>query len=117
MASAAMQIMTIKESQGKFEGSEYHNFTLYCVNPVPSKGVIFGPTIEVIKIKAEDFSSALERNLKALNNPAVKSVEDLSGLMIRPFYSKFGGQGIVYSADDFILSLGETAPANGEKKK
>lgn len=109
MASSVMQILSIKDAgEGEFEGVKYHNVTLYCVKPVPDKGIIFGPSIEVIKFKAEDFYSAAEREIANLNNPAVKSVDDLEGLLIRPFYTKFGGKGIVYSADDFLLSLGES---------
>lgn len=121
MASSAMQILSIKESEGEYEGSKYHNVMLYCVKPVPDKGILFGPSIEVIKFKAEDFYSAAEREIANLKNPAVKSVNDLEGLLIRPFYTKFGGKGIVYSADDFLLSLGETekkpVPENAADKK
>lgn len=109
MASSVMQILSIKDAgEGEFEGVKYHNVTLYCVKPVPDKGILFGPSIEVIKFKAEDFYSAAEREIANLKNPAVKSVNDLEGLLIRPFYTKFGGKGIVYNADDFLLSLGET---------
>lgn len=126
MASSVMQILSIKDAgEGEFEGVKYHNVTLYCVKPEPDKGIIFGPSIEVIKFKSEDFYSAAEREIANLNNPAVKSVNDLEGLLIRPFYTKFGGKGIVYNADDFLLSLGETekktVPENAadkpEKKK
>ena len=45
--------------------------------------------------------AALDRNIKALNDPSIKSAADLAGVLITPVYNKFGG------CDDFTLALPE----------
>ncbi len=59
---------------------------------------------QVLKIKAENFLTALGRNVAALNKPEIKTVKDIEGLLIVPVYDKFG------NCNDFTLSLGEGAP-------
>lgn len=81
-----------------------------------NKALLFGPDTDDIKVKADVFAMELGRNIAILANPAVTKVQDLEGLLIVPFYNKYG------TCTGFNLSMGaesSTAPADiqPEKKK
>ena len=94
-----------KPKKTNVRGKPYDNFNLYCADyESQNKSLIFGPDFELLKIKAENFLTALGRNVAALNKPEIKTVKDIEGLLIVPVYDKFG------NCNDFTLSLGEGAP-------
>lgn len=97
----ALQIISCKRKAGDYEGRHYDNFVLTCADyESTNKSVVFGPDIEELKIKADAFSVSLGRNIGALNDPEIKVVQDIEGLLIVPVYNKFG------NVVDFTLSKG-----------
>ncbi len=108
-----LQIVSLKHKTGSYEGNNYDNYVIHCVDyESTNKVLIFGPDTEDIKIKADVFAMELGRNIAMLNSPAVKRVEDIEGLLIVPIYNKFG------NCTGFNLDLGAAAsePAKPEAK-
>lgn len=96
----AYTIVSVKEKQGEYNGVKYHNFIVYGINPdTTNSQVVAGAEVEEFKVKADNFVAILNRNIGALNNPDVKFVSDIIGLLISPVYNKFGG------VDDFTLAI------------
>ena len=81
-------MLTVKGVQrvsGTFEGREYDNLNLHCLNDTPSREMINGSACEIIKVKWCD--------LLAVFNGLVKNQADVSslvGLSITPFYDRNG---------------------------
>lgn len=98
----AYTIVSVKEQKGEYQGRQYHNFVVYGLNPdTTNPQIIVGAEVEQMKIKADNFITILGRNLGALNNPDIKTVKDILGLLISPSYDKFGG------VVDFTLAVPE----------
>lgn len=95
-----MTIQSIKRVSGTYEGRNYDNTVVsgFVLNST-NEQVLCGNEIEVCKFKTPVFAEALDRNIKALNDPKIKSAVDLAGVLITPVYNKFGG------CDDFTLAL------------
>lgn len=100
----AMQIVALKRKNGSYEGRTYDNFYLTVTDYTSTnQALVFGPDVDNIKIKAEDFKTELGRNIGALNNPSIQKVQDIEGLLINPIYNKFGtctGFNLSLSPDD-----------------
>ena len=87
----ALQITSLKRKNGTFEGRSYDNYYIYTTDYASTnQALVFGPDIDTIKIKAEDFAQELGRNIAVLANPNIKKVNDIEGLLIAPNYNKFG---------------------------
>lgn len=96
----AIQIISIKEKKGSYEGRDYHNFNIFGLNPdSENEQLIAGGEVKEFKIKASDFERAFKRNVDALNSSRLKDVKDLIGLFIVPVYNEFG------NCQDFTLSI------------
>lgn len=93
-------IISVKESKGEFKGKQYHNFNVYGLDPnTTNSSVVAGGEVEVMKIKADNFNAVLYRNIGALDDPDIKQVSDIVGLLIQPVYDRWG------NVADFTLSL------------
>lgn len=98
----AITIVSIKEKQGEFQGRAYHNFNLFGLkDDGTNEQVIAGCEVKEFKIKADNFVSALNRNIKALANPGITHVKDIIGLCINPVYDEWG------NVSDFTLLVPE----------
>lgn len=98
----AITIISVKEQKGEYQGKTYHNYVVYGINPDSKNSqVVCGSDVEQMKVKAEVFLAALNRNIGALGNPNVKDVRDMLGLHIVPVYNKWG------NVDDFVLAIPE----------
>lgn len=87
----ALQITAIKRKNGSYEGKFYDNYYIYTTDySSTNTALVFGPDIDTIKIKAEDFAQELGRNIAVLGNPNIQKVQDIEGLLINPIYNKFG---------------------------
>lgn len=96
----AIKVISVKDSQGTYEGKPYHNYNVYGLNSeTHNPKVVAGGEVEVMKIKADDFVAILNRNIGALNNPNVKNVVDIIGLHIMPVYNRWG------NVEDFTLAV------------
>lgn len=93
-------ILSVTEKQGEYQGNKYHNFYIYSIDPeTHNQQVLVGGEVEIFKIKADDFVACLNRNFGALNDPEIKTVNDIINLNIIPMYNKYGG------VIDFTLSV------------
>lgn len=93
-----MTVVSVKRANGTYEGKDYDNTVVYgFVQNSTNKQVLCGDEVEMCKFKTSVFAEALERNIKAIDNPAFKDVQGLCGLIIKPEYNKFGG------CDDFVV--------------
>ena len=100
-----MILAGLKRKSGEYQGKKYDNFYLgILVTDSGASSLIAGSDFTELKIKAEDFVSALDRNIKALNSPNVKEAKDIIGLEIVPAFSTF--QGVT---SDFTLSFPQKA--------
>lgn len=96
----AIQIISIKEKKGSYEGRDYHNFNIFGLNPdSDNQQLIAGGEVKDFKIKASDFEAAFKRNVDVLKSSRLKEVKDLIGLYIVPVYNEFG------NCQDFTLSI------------
>ncbi len=88
----ALQIVSCKRKTGTFEGKQYDNFNLVCADYLSTNAtLIFGPDMEELKIKRDDFLTALGRNFAALGDKYNGAkVHVLEGMLISPIYNKFG---------------------------
>lgn len=103
----AQQIVSLKHKTGTYEGNAYDNYIIHVVDyDSTNKALVFGPDTDDIKVKADVFGIELGRNIAVLNDPSVKGVMDIEGLLISPFYNKFG------TCTGFNLSLGTPADDN-----
>lgn len=114
----AQQIVSLKHKTGSYEGNSYDNYIIHTTDYTSTnKALIFGPDTDDIKIKADVFAMELGRNIAMLNDPNIRVVEDIEGLLIVPIYNKFG------TCTGFTLSKGlgaatdSAAPKQSEKKK
>lgn len=98
----AMTVISVKSSVGEYQGVKYDNVLVYAMNPDSTNPkVLAGCEVEQLKIKTPEFNAMLYRNIGALNNPEIKEVKDIIGLMISPTYGKFG------VVSDFTLAVPE----------
>lgn len=98
----AISIISVKEQKGEYQGKAYHNYVVYGINPDSTNPqVVVGADVEIMKIKADTFVAALNRNIGALGNPNVKQAKDILGLHIAPIYNKWG------NVEDFTLAIPE----------
>ncbi len=98
----AIQIISVKEQKGTYQGADYHNFKIFGLNPESTNPqVVSGVEVEEMKMKADAFVAVLNRNFGALGNPDLKQVKDLAGLYINPLYDKWG------NVQDFTLAVPE----------
>ena len=103
----AQQIVSLKHKTGTYEGNAYDNYVIHVVDyESENKALVFGPDTDDIKVKADVFAMELGRNIAVLNDPSVKGVKDIEGLLIFPIYHKFG------TCTGFNLSLGTPADDN-----
>lgn len=103
----AQQIVSLKHKTGTYEGNAYDNYFIHVVDyESTNKALVFGPDTDDIKVKADVFAMELGRNIAVLNDPSVKGVKDIEGLLIYPIYNKFG------TCTGFNLSLGTPADDN-----
>ncbi len=103
----AQQIVSLKHKTGTYEGNAYDNYVIHVVDyESENKALVFGPDTDDIKVKADVFAMELGRNIAVLNDPSVKGVKDIEGLLIFPIYNKFG------TCTGFNLSLGTPADDN-----
>ncbi len=103
----AQQIVSLKHKTGTYEGNAYDNYIIHVVDyESTNKALVFGPDTDDIKVKADVFAMELGRNIAVLNDPSVKGVMDIEGLLIFPIYNKFG------TCTGFNLSLGTPADDN-----
>lgn len=94
-----MAIKSIKRSSGTYEGRDYDNTLVFgFVLNSNNEQILCGEEVEICKFKTPVFAEALDRNIKALDDPNIKGVADLAGLLFTPVYNKFGG------CDDFMLA-------------
>ena len=113
----SQQIISLKHKTGSYEGNSYDNYIIHTADyESTNKALLFGPDTDDIKVKADVFAMELGRNIAILANPAVTKYQDIEGLIIVPFYNKYG------TCTGFNLSMGaesSTAPADiqPEKKK
>lgn len=101
----ALQIISCKRKTGTFKDVPYDNFNFICADYLSTnKSLIFGPDVEEIKIKADNFMTALGRNFAALGDKYKgATVRNLEGMLITPVYDKFG------HCVDFTLAV-DSAP-------
>ncbi len=102
----ALQIISCKRKTGIFQGKPYDKFNLVCVDYLSTNAsLIFGPDMEELKIKADNFMTALGRNFAALGDKYKgATVRDLEGMLITPHYNKFG------QCIDFTLAVDAAPP-------
>lgn len=83
----ALVVFNAKEKKGEYEGNRYHNIVITAFDDTSTnKQLLFGPDVETIKIKADNFAEALKRN----NERGFKNVRDLEGSVIHPYYDRYG---------------------------
>lgn len=81
-------MLTIKGVQrvsGIYEGRDYDNLNLHCLNDHPSREMLNGSACEIIKVKWCDLNAVFNG---FVNNQA--DVSGLVGLAITPFYDRNG---------------------------
>lgn len=99
----AIKIISVKEKKGEYQGKTYHNFNIYGLNPESSNPqIVAGAEVKEFKIKADNFVTSLGRNFGALNDPNLKTVKDIIGLLIDPVYDEWGNM------QDFTLTYPKT---------
>ena len=98
-----LQIIALKRQTGEYQGKQYDNFNLICADyESKNKALIFGPEIETLKIKADDFMTSLGRCLATLGDKEITKAQHIEGLLINPVYNKYGG------VVDFTLHKSDT---------
>ena len=51
-----LKIMGVQRQTGEFQGKQYDNIMLHCLNDQPSRPTIAGDVCETIKLKTESIS-------------------------------------------------------------
>lgn len=80
-----LTVIGVLRKSGTYEGHQYDNFMMHCVNDSPSDAMIAGSACEIVKIKAQ--------NLQGVFSGAVRSDSDwrdLIGSKVRVFYDRNG---------------------------
>lgn len=102
----SLVVLSAKEKKGTYEGKSYHNVVITALDEdSTNEQLLFGPDIEIIKIKAADLAEALKHNA----DRGFKRVRDLEGAVIVPHYNKFG------NCFDFTAYMPEIASAPENK--
>ncbi|MBE6889639.1 MAG: hypothetical protein E7485_06460 [Ruminococcaceae bacterium] len=103
----AFVVRSAKHKKGTYEGKDYDNINIFCENPYSeNEQVLFGPEIEILKVKYTDFTAAFQRN-KA---NGFSMIQEMEGNLIQPVYDKFG------NVVDFTLYKAETEPETKTNK-
>lgn len=77
-----MKIMGVRESKGTYEGYDYYNFKLSCLEPIePTRG--YGHECVVVKVPHLVFADFLQR-------AAGGDVNKLLGLEVDVIYDRYG---------------------------
>ena len=98
----ALKILNCKRKTGEYEGRKYDNVVFCAIDEnSTNRQLLFGPDVENLKIKADDFSVSFARNAETLDY--VNTVQDMQGLFIIPVYDKYGNMA------DFTLTNGGAA--------
>ncbi len=83
----AERIKTIERKSGVFEGKPYDNIYLHTLDAESGKDtIIFGPSFNTHKIKADLFGQILARHASALD--FVTDVNSLEGLCVVVYYDQ-----------------------------
>lgn len=80
-----LKVIGVARKYGTYEGREYDNFMMHCVNDSPSVAMIGGSACEIVKIKAQ--------NLRGVFGGLVtsdKDWRDLIGAIVRVHYDRYG---------------------------
>ncbi len=98
-----MTVIGLKRKSGEFQGKPYDNFFVdVAISDPANETIIAGCNVAEFKIRADNFLSAMGRNIGALNSPNVKEAKDIIGLLFLPAYSEFKGV-----TTDFTLAVPE----------
>lgn len=77
-----MKVMGVKESKGTYEGYDYYNFKLHCLEPIePTKGQ--GHECVVVKVPHLVFSDFVQR-------AAGGNISKVLGLEVDVIYDRYG---------------------------
>ena len=80
-----LTVIGVQRKSGTYEGNQYDNFMMHCVNDAPSVPTIAGSVCEIVKIKA--------LNLRAVFDGLISSDADwraLIGSKVRVHYDRYG---------------------------
>lgn len=80
-----LTVKGVSRKAGSFEGNDYDNFYVHCLNDAPSKPTIAGDACEVLKIKANRLQDVLGGLVKS-----DADWRDLIDSKIRVFYDRYG---------------------------
>lgn len=81
----SLKVIGVLRKYGTYEGKEYDNFMMHCVNDAPSVAMIGGSACEIVKIKAQ--------NLRSVFGGVISSDadwRDLIGSKVRVHYDRYG---------------------------
>ena len=80
-----LKIVGVQRKSGEFQGKQYDNIMLHCLNDEPSTPTIAGDVCESIKLKASEISYSLGGLVK--NDADYRA---LIGMGCVPFYDRYG---------------------------
>ena len=107
-ANMAFVVRSAKHKKGTYEGKDYDNVTIFAENPdSTNEQVLFGPEVEVLKMKTEDFKAALGRN----RGNGFTFADEMLDALIQPVYDKWG------NVTDFTLFKPEATTNGAQDKK
>lgn len=90
-----LTVKGVQRKTGKFEGNNYDNYYLHCLNDSPSKPAIAGSVCEVIKIKANQLVDVFSGQIRTDDD-----WRSLVGVKIRPFYDQYGTATLIQLVDN-----------------
>ena len=80
-----LTVIGVLRKSGTYEGHQYDNFMMHCINDCPSDAMIAGSVCEIVKVKAQ--------NLQVVFNGLIRSDSDwrdLVGQKVRVYYDRNG---------------------------
>lgn len=80
-----LKIMGVQRQTGEFQGKQYDNIMLHCLNDQPSRPTIAGDTCETIKLKTSEIPYSLGGYVK--NDSDYRA---LIGMGCVPFFDRYG---------------------------
>lgn len=80
-----LRIVGVQKKAGEFQGKQYDNIMLHCLNNEPSTPTIAGDVCETIKLKTSEIGYSLGGFVK--NDSDFRA---LIGMGCVPFYDRYG---------------------------
>ena len=90
-----LTVVGVQRKTGTFEGNDYDNIMIHCLNDAPSKPTLCGGVCEIVKVKTHNVISVLGGLVKTDSD-----WRDLLGCKIRVFYDRYGTAEQITLAED-----------------